>query len=122
MSRAVRGRNRTLGRSVIGHRRCGAGRGTARRRERADAGAEVGDPHVASSPFPVVVEGESGTGKTLIAEQPLSDPSMDFRLLREHARIRSSARSPRQPKTYQFWGREDVHTCARIRRKVGLAR
>ena len=30
--------------------------------------------------------------------------------------------TPPTENTYQFWEREDVHTCARIRRKVRLAR
>ena len=29
---------------------------------------------------------------------------------------------PAKPKTYQFWGRKDMRTCVRIRRKVGLPR
>ena len=39
--------------------------GAARRRERADARAEGPDPRVATSPFTVLIDGGSGTGKKL---------------------------------------------------------
>ena len=51
--------------------------------------------------------------------------SMDFRpsACRGNARITVVGKINRKTeKPYQFWGREDVRTCARIRRKVGLPR